>query len=255
MNSIDFIKVPMRVLATVGFQKSSESTGCDVYQIYPNFIFYATCINTLIHVIGQSNGAFIHIGAGSLPVTAHYIFPIFFGMSAASKALLILIQRQRLNDLLIDLDEILPRTQQQLADYRFKICLNRFQRLAIIYVVIQIISLQYISWSSIVITCLSPKNDTNETMHIPLPYGDEYPFYKHSTISFIVMFCSQIWQAYFCTAMITSLNLILCGNISQILMHYEHLCRELKRSLLSERENSESIHLVWCISKHNQLNG
>lgn len=157
--------------------------------------------------------------------------------------------------MLIHLDKILPRTQQQQADYRLKICSNRFQKLAIIYVVIQIISLQYISWSSIVITCLSPKSDTNETMHIPLPYGDEYPFYKHSTISFSLMFCSQIWQAYFCTAIIFSVNFILCGNISQILMHYEHLCRELKRSLSSEREESESSHLVWCISKHQQLNG
>lgn len=245
----------MRVLATVGFRTSSESTGCDVYKIYPNMIFYLTCINTMIHVIGQTNGAFIHIGAGSLPVTAHYIFPLFFGMSAASKALLILFQRQKINDVLIDLDKILPRTQQQLDDYRFKICLNNFQKLAIIYVVVQIISLQYISWSSIVIAYLSPKWDTNETMHIPLPYGDEYPFYKHSRISFTFMFCSQIWQAYFCTAIIFAANFILCGIISQIHMHYEHLCRELKRSLLSEPEKNESIHLAWCISKHNQLNG
>lgn len=249
MNSIDFIKIPMRVLATVGFQTSSESTGCDVYKIYPNFLFYITCINTMIHIIGQANGAFIHIGTGSLPVTAHYMFPVFFGMSAASKAILILFKRQQLNDLLIDLDEILPRTRQQLADYRFKICFNRFQKLAIIYAVVQIISLQYISWSSINITnFFSPLSSL-------LPYGDKYPFYKHSSISFFFMFCSQIWQAYLCTAIIYAVNFILCGIISQIRMHYAHLCRELKCSLSSKPEQSESIHLVWCISKHNQLNG
>lgn len=126
MNSIDFIKVPMLTLAAVGFRTSSESTSSDEYKIYPSFILYATCINTVTHVIGQTNGALIHIGTGSLPVTAHYIFPLFFGMSAASKVLLILFQGQQLIDLLIDLDDILPRIPQQLADYRFKLCFNRF---------------------------------------------------------------------------------------------------------------------------------
>lgn len=254
MGAIDFIKIPLQVLATVGLRMSNASGTKDVYLINSNWFFSFAIISTVVHVTGQGNGALLRIQNGDdLSIVGHYIFPLFYAMSAISKALSVLLKRESLNKLLIELDDIYPKTLNQRIDYQLNACLNYVTKLAIVCAIFQIFSLQYISWSSIIIQYFEMRGG-NETFHIPLPYGDEYPFYRDHPVSFVLMFISQCLEAYICASTVYSVNFLFCGIVSQILMHYEHLNWKLKSFREQSSSDNEHQHLAWCISKHDQLN-
>lgn len=254
MSSIDFIKIPLWVLSTVGLKMPESSNSNDVYQINAKWIFPIALCNTIVHLIGQFNGAMLKIQMGyDLSIVGHYIFPLFYIGSVVPKVASVLLKRYELNELLLELDDILPRTMEQQFDYKLKARLNYVTRLAIVYAIIQILSLQYISWSSTFIEYFGGRG-VNETFQIPLPYGDEYPFYRHHPVSYVLMFASQCWEAYVCAAIIYAVNFFLCGIISQIHMHYEHLIRKLSAYNETDSQEKEREHLIWCITKQIQLN-
>lgn len=230
----------------------NDSNG---YRFRTMWIFPAIAINFIYEAIGQLNEAIISYRNGeSLHIVATFVFTLVFVISASSKGVLLLLERQCFNDLLIELNKIFPKTEKQQHDYRLNEYLREFTRIAISIAVIQLVLGQYFGWSSIVVDYFSSRAE-NRTFEVALPFGENYPFYTYTPISFILMFLSQVIVAYTCTATVYAVNILLCGLIWQLCMHYSHLMQKLRSFDETQSECSENEHLVWCIKEQNHLNG
>lgn len=253
MSSTDFIKFPLKVLSTLGLSIPNTSNVENLYKFQCGWIFPIVLLNTLYSGIGQLTTAMTYYQRGEdLWIVTSFLYTFTYHISALAKLFLILNGRNCFNDLLIAFDDILPRTPQQQHDYRLKEYLHKFIRLAVSLPFLQVTLGQYFGWSSMIITYFeSPAG--NRTFEIKLPFGDEYPFYTGSTVSFVIVFLNQIFEAFICCAAVYSVNIIVCGLISQIQMHYDHLHLKLISFNVPESDQNEYEHVIWCIKKQNQL--
>lgn len=255
MDSASFIKLPLYILVTQGFEMPCNPNDINGYRFRTMWIFPAIAINFIYEAIGQVNEVIISYKNGeSLYIVVAFVFTLVYVLSAYSKGILLLLERQCFNDLLMELNKIFPKTEKQQRDYRLNEYLREFNRMAIPIAVIQLIWGQYFSWSSIAVNYSSSRAE-NGTFEGALPFGENYPFYSYTPISFALMFVSQAFVTYTCTATVYAVNMLLCGLIWQLCMHYSHLMEKLKSFDEAESEFSESEHLIWCIKEQNYLNG
>lgn len=220
-----------------------------------NFVFPFIVCNSLINVCGQSNCLLTSIREGkSLTSAANFVFTLLYIFSFFSKILSILQKRKQFRNLLDELDNIIPQTKQEKKDYRVDEFLKLATRMSAIFAIIQVGSINYMSFSSNIVSYLSAKPE-NETWHAVLPYGDDYPLYEETSISFPILFLIQVWEGYICIGTIYAVNFVTFGILVQICMHYEHLAWKIRTFDCSENHNiGNNEHLIWCVSKHNQLN-
>lgn len=255
MNPSNFIKLPLKILATLGFDMPCDPNDSSGYRFRTMWIFPIIAINLIYETIGQVNEAILsHKNGESLYIVATFVFTLVYVISTFSKGILLLLERQCFNDLIIKLDKIFPRTEKQQRDYRLNEYLREFNRMAISIAVLQLVLGQYFGWSTMIVDYFSSRAE-NRTFEIALPFGENYPFYSYTPISFVLMFISQVFVAYTVTATVYSVNILLCGLIWQLCMHYSHLMEKLKSFDETESEYHENEHLIWCIKEQNYLNG
>lgn len=249
IKSVDFVKFPLKFLVTEGLSMKGHLIGV-------NMLFPLIVCNTLINMSGQSNCVITSIQNGkNLALVANFIFTLLYILSAVPKIISILNKRLQFKDLLDELNDIVPRSQADQRDYRAVECLKSATRMSTIFAIIQITAINYISFSSNIISFFAPR-PANETWHAMLPYGDAYPFYKHQPYVFPILFFIQVWEGYICIGIIYAVNFVTYGILIQICMHYEHLAWKLKTfDGLNSDKSVDNRHIIWCISKHNQLNG
>lgn len=249
MKSLDFIKFPIQFLLTEGLTLRGHTIGT-------NFIFPFIVCNSFINAIGQSYCLLTSIqDKKPLTYAANFIFTLLYILSVFSKILSILQKREQFRILLDELDKIIPQSRQEKKNYRVDEFLKLATRMSAIFAIIQIGSINYMSFSSNVISYLAARPE-NETWHAVLPYGDDYPLYKETRISFPILFLIQAWQGYICIGTIYAVNFVTFGILVQICMHYEHLAWKIRTFDGSENDNiGNNEHLIWCVSKHNHLNG
>lgn len=254
MSSTDFIKLPLKILATMGLKMPNSSNSSDRYKFQATWLFPIVAVNLLYAAIGQFCGLSIkiqnHEGLASL---GQCIFALIFVLSAMSKICLILFERQCFNDSLIELDDILPKTNEHQNNYKLKNYLSEFTVLMLSVTFILLVMAQYTGWSTTVIDYFDTKA-TNETFVFALPYGDNYPFYSYSPVLFVIFLLIQCWEAYICSGLIFVVNFLICGLMWQVHMHYEHLHKKLISFDETQSNVSAEIeHLTWCISRQIQL--
>lgn len=224
------------------------------YKFESGWLYPMAVLNTIYSAVGQTTLTKKNIARGeNLWTAASNMFTFIYQINAMAKLFSILYERKCFNDLLIGLDEIFPRTERQQRDYRLKQYLHTFIRFAVSLSFLQIAFGQYMGWSKMVVAYFE-KPAANRTFELQFPFGDESPFYNnYSPISFTIVFISQFWQAYICCASVYAVNLIVCGLMSQIQMHYDHLHWKLVSFSEPELGQCDYDHLIWCIKKQNQV--
>lgn len=221
-----------------------------------NFIFPFVVCTSCINAVGQSNCLLTSIREiKSLTSASNFVFTLLYILSSVSKVWSILQKREQFRSLLNELDNIIPQSKQEWKDYRVDEFLQLATRMSTIFAIIQVGSITYMSFSSNVISYLSVRPE-NKTWRATLPYGDDYPLYKETAISFPILFLIQAWQGHICVGIIYAVNFVAYGILVQICMHYEHLAWKIRTFDSSENGNiRDNEHLIWCVLKHNQLNG
>lgn len=255
MSSIDIIKFPIKVLSTVGLNiPETSNVDNNLYKFQYGWIFPIVLLNTFYSGIGQLNTAMTYYQRGeNLWIVTSFLYTFTYHVSAMAKLFLILYERKCFKDLLIELDEILPRSPQQQHDYRLKEYFQKFTNFAFWLAFLQVAFAPYVTWSTMVVDYIESSAE-NRTFEMELPFGDEYPLYnKRSTVSFVIVFINQILEAYICCSSIYAVNLIVCGLISQIQMHYDHLFLKLVSFNEPGPDQNDFEHVIWCIKKQNQL--
>lgn len=248
MKSLDFIKLPIKVLLTEGLTMRGHTTGI-------NFALPFILCNSFINIVGQSNCLLTSIREGkSLALTANFVFTLLYIVSALTKILSLVRKSEQFRSLLDELEDIIPQSDRERREYRAEEFLKSATRMSSIFAMVQIGTSNYLSFSSNIVSYFSPRPE-NDTWHVVLPYGDDYPFYEETSISLSILYVVQVWQGFICMGTIYAVNFVLFGTLVQICMHYEHLAWKIRTFDRSQNGNIENYgHLIWCVSKHNQLN-
>lgn len=249
MEANDFVKLPLLVLVSQGFSMEDHLFGINIFFFFVN-------LNSLISIIGQITCLTKSIQSGQdLAIVSNFILTLLYFASMIPKMVTLLSKRKYLKNLLDELDKIMPRSIQDKMDYRVHEFVKSAQRMATIFAIIQLASVQYLSFSATIVSYLS-RESHNGTWHFVMPYGEEYPFYVQDSKASPIMFISQVWEGYVGVGTIYSINFFVYGVVVQICMHYAHLAWKAQTfEGIKNNQRADHQHLIWCISHHNQVNG
>lgn len=255
MKSVDFIKLPLQTIAVKGLSLKTNLNGEKSYYIIANWLLPLGFLNTMLNGYGQFIVMMdaINDGAG-LTVYGRHLYPLFYITSLVAKILTLLFKRNQLNKLLLDLDDNMPQTKQQQTDYRLYEFYSRATRLTRTVAIIAVFAINYASFSpSVVEYVKSQRNGVEFEMQYPY---ESYPIYPKQRIFFPIFFFSQCYEAAINIGTISAINFMIYGIIYMIHMHYKHLASKIITYTDSTRNDHEDYkHLIWCVKKHNQLNG
>lgn len=228
--------------------------GEKAYYIIATWLLPLGFLNTLLNGYGQYVVLMETIENGDgLSIYGRHLYPLFYITSLTVKIFTLLWKRRQLNKLLLALDDNMPQTRDERIEYRLDKYYQRTTKLTRICAIVAIFAINYSSFSPSVVSYYQSQVSGNH-FEVQYPY-DPYPIYPKQRIFFPIFFFSQCWEAAIAIASINAINFMIYGIIFQIHMHYKHLARKITTfdgSIRDDRKDYE--HLVWCVTKHNQLN-
>lgn len=254
MKSVDFIKLPLLTIAVKGLSLKTNLNGEKSYYIVANLLLPLGFLNTMLNGYGQYIVLMNAISEGEgLSVYGRHLYPLFYITSLVAKIFTLLFKRRQLNKLLLDLDDNMPRSEQEQKDYRLDEFYSRTTRLTRTCAIIAVFAINYASFSSSIVEYVKAKR--NEVpFEMQYPY-EPYPIYPKQRIFFPFFFFSQCWEAAINIATINAINFMIYGIIYMIHMHYKHLASKIITYDGSTRNDHKDYkHLIWFVSKHNKLN-
>lgn len=254
MQSIDFIKLPLLIIAAKGLSMKHSLNGERAHYIVANkWLLPLSISNTMLNGYGQYIVMMdsIHDGEG-LSIYGRHMYPLFYITSLMAKIFTLFFKRRQLNKLLLDLDDSMPHTEEQRKSYRIKAFHHRSTRLTRIVAITAVFAINYASFSPSVVAYFKSKSKGTD-FEMQYPY-EPYPIYPTQRIFFPIFFFSQCWEAAINIGTISAINFMIYGIIYMIDMHYEHLARTMVSFGEGQHDHKDNKHLIWCVTKHNQLN-
>lgn len=254
MHSIDFIKLPLLIIAAKGFSIKTRMNGVKSYYIVANLLLPLNLLNTMLNGYGQYSVMMGTIDEGEgLSVYGRHLYPLFYITSLMAKVFTLFIKRSQLNKLLLDLDESMPRTEDERNAYRLEKYYKQATSLTRTVAVIAVFAINYASFSPTVVAYYkSKKNGTSFEMQYPY---EPYSIYPQQRIFFPIFFFSQCWEAAINIGTISAINFMIYSIIYIIHMHYMHLAKTIAAYDATTSNNHKDYkHLIWFVMKHNQLN-
>lgn len=259
MKSVDFIKLSLLTIAVKGLTVKTSLNGERAYYIVANYLLPLGFLNTMLNGYGQCTVMVEKIKANyGLSIYGRHLYPLFYITSLVVKIFTLLFKRRQLNKLLLSLDDAMPRTEKDRMEYRldeFYKSITRFTRTCVI---IAVFAINYASFSPTVVAYYKAKTN-GQDFEMQYPY-EPYPIYPKQRIFFPIFFFSQCWEAAVNIGTINAINFMIYGIIFMIDMHYKHLAKKIITN--NNNNNGESMvrndrtdfgHLIWCVTKHNQL--
>lgn len=255
MHSIDFIELPLLIIAAKGFSIKTNINGAKAYYIVANWLLPLNLLNTMLNGYGQYYIMMetIHEGEG-LSVFGRHLYPLFYITSLMAKVFTLFIKRSQLNKLLLDLDDSMPRTEDERHAYKLEKYHKQATSLTRTCAIIAVFAINYASFSPTVVAYYKSKQ-SGEHFEMQYPY-EPYPIYPKQRIFFPIFFFSQCWEAAINIGTISAINFMIYGIIYIIHMHYKHLARTIIAydGTSLENDHNDYKHLIWFMMKHNQLN-
>ncbi|XP_055325689.1 odorant receptor 4-like [Sitodiplosis mosellana] len=259
MKSVDFIKLPLFVVAIKGLEVKTSYNGEKAYYIVANWLLPLGLLNTMLNGYGQYAVMMekINDGAG-LSVYGRHVYPFFYIISLVTKLFTLLYKRRQLNKLLLTLDDVMPRTGKDQKEYRLDAFYNHITTLTRTCAIIAVFAINYASFSPTVVAYYKSKTNGKD-FEMQYPY-ESYSIYPTQRIFFPIFFFSQVWESAINIGAINAINFMIYGIIVLIDMHYKHLAKKIisfnSSELMVVRDDHKDYeHLIWCVTKHNQLDG
>lgn len=260
MKSVDFIKLPLFVVAMKGLAVKTSLNGEKAYYIVANWLLPLGLLNTMLNGYGQYAVMIEKLNAGNgLSVYGRHLYPLFYITSLVTKLFTLLYKRNQLNKLLLTLDDAMPRTEKDQLEYRLQAFYNHITTLTRTCTVIAVFAINYTCFSPTVVAYYKSKINGND-FEMQYPY-EPYTIYPTQRIFFPIFFFSQVWEAAINIGTINAINFMIYGIIVLIDMHYKHLAMKIitfndSESMAVARDDHKDYkHLIWCVTKHNQSDG
>lgn len=257
MKAVDFIKLPLFTIRVKGLMVKTSLNGEKAYYIVANFLLPLGLLNTLLNGYGQYTVMVEKINADEgLSVYGRHLYPLFYITSLVPKLFTLLFKRRQLNHLLLALDNSMPRTEKDRLEYRLDSFYKRTISLTRTCAIIAVFAINYASFSPTAVAYYKSKTNGN-SFEMQYPY-EPYPIYPKQRIFFPIFFFSQCYEAAINIGTINAINFMIYGIIFLIDMHYKHLAKKIiafpSGSVVCD-DRKDYKHLIWCVTKHNQLDG
>lgn len=194
MNSVDFIKFPLFILSSMGLSIKHTSDPMREFLLSPNIFLISYIANEIFHSEGLvANLIKVIRNNENLSLIGDNIFPMVYIFLAIVKLLIsFMAKRKSMNDFMIELNDIISKTEMEHKEYRSVDFLRKSQRMAIVFAIIQLFEIFYRSFGTTIGSIIVIIAKPNETFHAELPYAMTYPFKPYQTIIFQFVFLSLL---------------------------------------------------------------
>ncbi|XP_037045000.1 odorant receptor 85c-like [Bradysia coprophila] len=217
------------------------------------FLFFCSFTNLILLVLGEciyfckTFGNFKNfVDAVSVTLCIGFIF------LALAKVSAVFWKRDQMSRLMSDLEIMFPKTDGEAREYNVGKFRSQTVFLMKLYATIQMVMIWCFNFYPLTETLSGYMNDGS--WEVDFPYIIWYPFNPYAPGYFELNWMSQMWAAYVSAAGMLATDLLLCGAVEQICMHFEYL----NKQLLSMRPNARTGDIDYSklkkiVRTHNEI--
>lgn len=259
----EFTKLPFLFFFTIGMVPHQHPAELHqrVWLERFRFAFHAVAyFNCAWCVIGESIYLFLAYSSEFPPdiiTTTSLVMCIGILLLSFVKIMTIWWQRDELNAITMHLYDMCPRTPQEQLLYQVDDYVAQAKRQMTIYAWVQMVMIWLFNlfpvMSSVVYWAMGGG------WEVDFPYVIWYPFDAYPRGIFEVVFGTQMAAAYFATAGILGADMLLCGLVVQLCMHYDRLTHRLReytptgQTGSAAQKRADYAELKACVQLHDRL--
>lgn len=224
----EFTRLPAIFFRTIGvpvFQANSPKLT-PLRKCLRLLLFFVSFTNTALCVLGEILFVIFTFGESDFVDITSLVMCIGFILLSFAKVITIIWKQRQLTQLMEDLLSVFPQTHDDQMDYQTKKYAGHAKRLMVRYSWVQMVMIWLFNFYPLTNTL--SEYWKRGAWEVDFPYIIWYPFDPYGTGWFELNFFSQISAAYFSASAILGTDMLLCGVVLQICMHYDRLQRSLK---------------------------
>lgn len=266
VSSKNFTAIPLIFFNTLGVQpfqvldaNNRPLTGRSFTTFLAWILFFVGYTNMVLLVLGEIVYFLLTFGQfNNFVELTEVMLCIGFILLSIVKVATVIGQRQKTNLLISELSRIFPITLSDQSAYNTEDYTKRTVRMMTVYTWLQMMMIWLFNLTPLVDTIIG--YISAGTWEMNLPYIIWYPFDPYPRGWFEVNFVSQIWAGYGSSAGMLATDLLLCGMVMEICMHFDHLSRTLNglRPGVAQTDSDrisrkDDAVLHECIQRHKKI--
>lgn len=244
-----FIQIPRIFLATIGIP-TKKING--IRQFTMNFFFYLHFFNLGACVLGEMIFLVMSLAnnQGDFINSTFLILCIGFIMISFAKVITFRVKKELLNELIEELYQYHPNSAKEQDDYAVIKYLQRAQTIMRWYAMVQMVMIWCFNLFPLTDTIIDYVRDRRWTMEFS--YLIWYPIDPYKRGYFEAFYASQFWAAHVSATGILAVDILLCGIVISLCMHFDQLSHALLMLTPSEQYTSRERYLLaQYVKKHN----
>lgn len=222
-------------------------------------LFFVCYTNMVLLVLGEIVYFMLTFGRlNNFVELTEVMLCIGFILLSIVKVATVIWQRRKTNFLITELNRIFPITPTDQVAYNANDYSKRTVRIMTVYTWLQMVMIWLFNLNPLVDTIIG--YISAGTWEMTLPYIIWYPFDPYPRGWFELNFLTQIWAGYASSAGMLATDLLLCGMVMEICMHFDHLSRTLLSlrpgvSRIDGNLNFVKDHAILqeCIHRHKKI--
>lgn len=225
-----------------------------VLKIRLNYFYHAAFWNLGLCEFGE----FVNLGLIILDMDhftfleiTYLVLCMGFILMCFAKIIAVLLQSDRMHDLFVDLQAIHPMSVQDQERFCTKKYYLESRRVMQMYACVQMFMIWCFNLFPLAESIL--QFASTGSWEVDLPYPVYYPFDPYPRILFEYLYVTQLWAAFTAATGILAVDMLLCGIVIQICMHFDELKRSLMNHKPSGNASKDMMAVKEFIGKHTEI--
>lgn len=216
-------------------------------------VFFCSHADITLVLVGECIYFFRTFGTFTNFVDAVAVFLcIGFIFLSFAKVGVVFSQRDKMGGVMRDLERMFPKNEHDAKDYNVAKFRSQSHFLMKLYAIIQMVMIWCFSLYPLLETLSGYIR--NGSWEVDFPYPVWYPYNPYGKGYFELNYFIQIWGAYVSACGMLATDLLLCGAVEQISMHFNYLNKKLLNMKPNEMNGeAEYNKLKKYIQYHNQI--
>lgn len=224
-----FTRIPVNFFLTLGivpFQLESRKPLTRKRKILLNVWFWLSFLNTALCVLGEMIYMVLIINSTRFVELIGVVLCIGFIWLSFAKVGTALWRQRQLSSLTSKLYKMFPKNLLEQKCYRASEFAKRCRRMMRLYACLQMVMIALFTFTPLLNTIMLFVQ--HSVWSVDFAYLIWYPFDPYGRVWFELNYLSQMSAAYFAAAGILASDLLLCGLVFQMCMHFEYIGNRLR---------------------------
>lgn len=254
-----FTRLPYRLFYIIGVTPFATSVKpWTVRTIIKAVYFFFSIMNVILSIIAEIIYVCLSFSRSDFVELTSLVLCIGFLMLAIMKVCTILWQRRTMDDLMCQLQAICPQTVDDQRLYDSGTYVARAVRMQRLYACIQMTMIWLFNLYPMTLTLIGFVQ--HGRWRLDFPYILWYPYDPYGRGWFELNYMSQMWAAFWAATGILGADLLMCGIVLQLCMHYDRLQRRLLHfrpgngaTVRPEKSHADYAELADCVRTHDAV--